>query len=274
MEFRDLKTLVDLKKVVELEKLVWGFDGEDVVPIPLFVITIKRGGILIGAFDDYGEMVGFVYSLPGLRNGQKTQWSHMLGVIPGQQGSGVGYRLKCEQRNRALGFGVDLIEWTYDPLQAMNAYFNFQKLGVIVEEYGENVYGDTSSPLHRGNPTDRFVAQWWVRGARISDRNKNVASLNKSKALWEVAAINRAEPSGEWVRCGSVDLVKSERELAVEIPSEFNSMLSGNPELAREWRTATREIFTTYLAKGYRVMDFSLAKETNRGRYLLVQNEM
>jgi len=274
MEFKDLKALADLRKVVELEKLVWGFDGEDVVPIPLFVIAIKRGGILIGAFDDYGEMVGFVYSLPGLRNGQKTQWSHMLGVTPGQQSSGVGYRLKCEQRNRALGFGVDLIEWTYDPLQAMNAYFNFQKLGAIVEEYGENVYGDTSSPLHRGNPTDRFVAQWWIRGSKVSDRIENVTSCNKSKDLWEVAAVNRAEPSGEWVRCGSVDLVKSERELAVELPAEFNSMLSGDPELAREWRTATREIFTTYFARGYRVVDFSLAKETNRGRYLLVQSEI
>ena len=274
MEFRDLKTLVDLRKVVELEKLVWGFEGEDVVPIPLFVITIKRGGILIGAFDDYGEMVGFVYSLPGLRNGQKTQWSHMLGVTPGQQGSGVGYRLKCEQRNRALGLGIDLIEWTYDPLQAMNAYFNFQKLGIIVEEYGENVYGDTSSPLHRGNPTDRFVAQWWITGTKVSDRVKNVTSVSENKDLWKLATVNRAEPSGKWVRCGSVDLVKSERELAVEIPSEFNSMLSGNPELAREWRTATREIFTTYFARGYRVMDFSLAKETNRGRYLLVRDEM
>ena len=56
MEFRDLKTLVDLRKVVELEKLVWGFEGEDVVPIPLFVITIKRGGILIGAFDDWKSL--------------------------------------------------------------------------------------------------------------------------------------------------------------------------------------------------------------------------
>ncbi len=273
MELRDLKTLADFRAVVELEKLVWGFDADDVVPVPILVITVKRGGILIGAFDDRSEMTGFVYSLPGLKTGQPIQWSHMLGVVPSHRSAGLGYRLKLEQRHRALDQGLDLVEWTYDPLQALNAHFNFRKLGVVVEEYGQNVYGHTSSPLHRGNPTDRFVAQWWIRSSRVSGLVEGAPSSATERDPWQVPAVNHAAPSGPWVRCEAVDLAQSGPRLAVEIPAGFGDMLSDHPELAREWRTATREIFATYLGRGYRVVDFSLAPERVRGRYVLVRDE-
>ncbi|HEX6976048.1 MAG TPA: hypothetical protein VF147_16690, partial [Vicinamibacterales bacterium] len=125
MHIRPLVTLDDCRKVVALEKLVWGYtDAEDVVPSPVLIVTIKRGGILLGGFDDAGEMKGFVYSIPGLKEGRLTQWSHMLGVTADARDSGLGARLKLAQRDAALAMGIDLIEWTYDPLQAMNAHFN------------------------------------------------------------------------------------------------------------------------------------------------------
>ena len=110
-------------------------------------------------------MVGFVYSLPGIKDGKPTQWSHMAGVVDGVPERGLGYQLKLLQRERALSAGLDLVQWTYDPLQAMNAHLNFAKLGVVVEEYAVNIYGESTSPLHEGNPTDRFVADWWIREA-------------------------------------------------------------------------------------------------------------
>ena len=115
-------------------------------------------------------MKGFVYSMAALKEGLPTQWSHMLGVTPDARDGGLGLALKLAQREHALRMGIDLIEWTYDPLQALNAHFNFAKLGVVVSEYEENIYGDSSSPLHRGTPTDRFVAQWALSTPHVQRR--------------------------------------------------------------------------------------------------------
>src|SRR5438552_8976356 len=111
-------------------------------------------------------MIGFVYSLPGIKHGKPTQWSHMLGVLDEFRNIGTGRELKLLQRDRALAAGLDLVEWTYDPMQALNAHLNFSKLGVEVREYEENIFGVSNSPLHAGNPTDRFVCEWWIRRSR------------------------------------------------------------------------------------------------------------
>ena len=161
MHVRELATIEDCKQVAALEREVWGYtDSEDVVPAPVLIVSIKRGGILLGGFDEAGTMKGFVYSMAGVRDGRLMQWSHMLGVASDARNSGLGRELKLTQRERALKMGVELVEWTFDPLQALNAHFNFARLGVVVEEYEENVYGDSSSPLHHGSPTDRFIAEW------------------------------------------------------------------------------------------------------------------
>src|ERR1700733_4592615 len=151
ISYRALTTLEDFAAVVDLEREIWGPGYDEVVPVPILAVTVMRGGILIGAFDD-SRMIGFVYSLPGIKHGTPMQWSHMAGVLEAYRGDGVGYELKIRQRERALAMGLDLVEWTYDPMQAMNAHLNFARLGVVVEEYEENVYGESTSPLHRGNP--------------------------------------------------------------------------------------------------------------------------
>ena len=132
--YRDLSTLDEFAAVVELERQIWGPGYTDVVPTPILTVTVQRGGILIGAFAG-DRMIGFVWSLPGIKYGKPTQWSHMLGVVDEFRNDGVGYQLKLLQRDRTLAMDLDLIEWTYDPLQAMNAHLNFAKLGVVVEEY-------------------------------------------------------------------------------------------------------------------------------------------
>ena len=168
---RELTTIEDCRLVADLEKQVWGYtDNEDVVPPPVLIVSAKRGGILLGAFDEAGVMKGFVYSIPALKDGVLTQWSHMLGVTPDARDSGLGLTLKLAQRERSLAMGIELIEWTYDPLQALNAHLNFTKLGVVVEEYEENIYGVSSSPLHSGSPTDRFVAEWRLNAPHVVRR--------------------------------------------------------------------------------------------------------
>jgi predicted GNAT superfamily acetyltransferase len=264
-----LTTLDDCRQVVELEKRVWGYaDAEDVVPTPVLIVTIKRGGILLGAFDRGGRMVGFVYSMPALKDGRPSQWSHMLGVLPEAREAGLGARLKLEQRRTALGMGLDLIEWTYDPMQAMNAHLNFAKLGVVVSEYEENIYGESSSPLHRGTPTDRFIAEWWLSSRRVEQRIARTDGEGRSAAA-AAPLVNRTLQSGRWLECGALDLHRTDRHIAVEIPTAFSEMQEREPSRALAWRLATREIFTTYFHRGYRTVGFVLEKAAGSGRYIL-----
>jgi predicted GNAT superfamily acetyltransferase len=258
LTYRDLTMLDDFAAVVDLERRIWGPGYEDVVPSPILAVSVHRGGILIGAFEG-DRMIGFVYSLPGIKHGKATQWSHMLGVVDEYRKAGIGYQLKLLQRERALAIGVDLIEWTYDPLQAANAHLNFVKLGVIVEEYLENVYGDSASPLHQGNPTDRFVAEWYIRSPRAV----------RSGSLDDAVAVNRTDWYDGWLESVDVDLSSEARQLAVEIPMGFTDMIERAPERAMAWRVCSRAIFTTYLDRGYKVVDFVLNRGARKGTYVM-----
>jgi predicted GNAT superfamily acetyltransferase len=297
--YRDLTTLEEFAGVVELERQIWGPAYDDVVPVPILAVSVHSGGILIGAFDDGASgssqpvsgshlapstpqlepaaMIGFVYSLPGIKDGKPTQWSHMAGVLPEYQSRGLGFQLKLLQRERALAAGLDLIQWTYDPLQAMNAHLNFAKLGVVVEEYAENIYGMSSSPLHAGNPTDRFVADWWIRKPHVERRISRAdvaqgvgfAFVVRDQSVAEAPRANRAVPSGEWFDCAGVDLKLGARRVLVEIPMGFGEAMIKTPDRALAWRMATREIFTTYFGRGYRAVEFFLDRAAGKGAYLL-----
>jgi predicted GNAT superfamily acetyltransferase len=271
MLIRPLTTLQDCQRVAALERVVWGYtEAEDVVPPAVLIVSIKRGGILLGAFDPGGEMQGFVYSMPGLKQGRPMQWSHMLGVAPSARDLGLGARLKLAQRDAALRMGLDLIEWTFDPLQTLNAYFNFAKLGVVAGEYEENVYGESSSPLHRGAPTDRLVAEWRIMSPHVERR---VASRQKplvrDARVMSAPVVNPSRLLEQKLVPGVADLSCDEPRLLVEVPTGFDATLVNDPALALEWRLSTRRIFESYFARGYSAVDFLLSRSAGRGQYLL-----
>jgi predicted GNAT superfamily acetyltransferase len=274
MHIRPLTTIDDCRRVLELEKRVWGYtDAEDVVPTPILIVSVKRGGILLGAFDDEGEMKGFVYSMASIKDGRPAQWSHMLGVTDDARDKGLGARLKLAQREQTLAMGIELVEWTYDPLQALNAHLNFAKLGVVVEEYEENIYGDSSSVLHRGTPTDRFVAEWHVAAPHVHRRIGAMGQpVARDASVASAPIVNPARQGGAWLEPGPADLSADGRRLLVEIPMGFTRMQAEAPDLALAWRMATREIFQTYFRRGYRAVDFFLNRDAGRGHYLLIPN--
>jgi len=278
--YRDLTTLDEFALVVDLEREIWGGGYADVVPTPILTVTVKRGGILIGAFASDGDprtpnaerLIGFVYSLPGIKNGRPTQWSHMAGVVETFRRAGVGRQLKLLQRERALAMGLDLVEWTFDPLQAMNAHLNFARLGVVAEEYEENIYGASTSPLHSGNPTDRLVAEWLIREPHVERRVQPATTLKlRTSEIADAAPINRTARSGEWLETVDVNLSLEAKRLLIDVPTGFTEMLARAPDLAMAWRVCTRAMFTTYFARGYRAVDFLLDAKNGKGTYLLAQ---
>jgi predicted GNAT superfamily acetyltransferase len=167
IELRQLFTLEEYQDVLHLQKVIWGFADVELLPLRFLVVVSKVGGHVFGAYDG-AEMVGFCFAIPGVKPGGRPYLhSHMLGVLPKYHNAGIGRSLKLKQREEALSRGISLIEWTFDPLELKNAFFNIERLGAIVRRYSENQYGVTASPLHGGLPTDRCIAEWWIDSPRV-----------------------------------------------------------------------------------------------------------
>lgn len=163
---RKCEGIDELNACVALQKEVWNFADVDLVPLRMFVVSQKIGGQVIGAFQG-DELVGFAFSIPGSRAGHAYLHSHMLAVRSTFRNQGLGRRLKLAQRDDAIEHGFELMEWTFDPLEIKNAHLNLARLGAIARRYSINHYGYSSSPLQGGLPTDRLVAEWWLKSKRV-----------------------------------------------------------------------------------------------------------
>jgi predicted GNAT superfamily acetyltransferase len=167
MIVRALSGQAEFAEAVRLQKIIWGFDDLELLPVRFFVVASRIGGQTLGAFDG-SRMAGFLLAIPGIKKDTGTPYlhSHMLGVLSDYRDRGVGRMLKSAQCEDALARGIRLIEWTFDPFEAKNAYFNLERLGAIVQNYVPNMYGVRTSPLDGDLPTDRCIAEWWIGDRR------------------------------------------------------------------------------------------------------------
>jgi len=202
----------ELEACVALQKEVWNFNDVDLVPLRMFIVSQKIGGQTIGAFHG-GEMVGFAFSIPGSRAGHAYLHSHMLAVRNAFRNHGLGRRLKLAQREDAIQQGIELLEWTFDPLEIKNAHLNLSRLGAIARRYSVNHYGHSSSPLQGGLPTDRLVAEWWLKSRRVVDLlDKKRPPQFKVEKKIEVPAQIYAWKSSPDDRQKAADVQKRNRE--------------------------------------------------------------
>ena len=235
ISIRQIETFAELRAVEELQKEVWGIPDIDVVPLTQLVAAKAAGGVLLGAFDGH-TLVGFVYGFVAEEDGEMAHHSHMLAVKNAYRNFNLGYKLKLAQREEVLAQGINLITWTFDPLQSLNAYFNFVKLGVVCDRYMINFYGEEASSFLHQSGTDRFWVKWLLTSGRVVKR------LASTKAELE-------NPSDK---------------LLIEIPADVNALSN---EDALEWRQRTRRAFTEALAVGYVVRDFY--RDGENGIYIL-----
>ena len=240
IRIRMLEEAQEMSVCVELQQRIWGYAPIDTVPDQIFVVAKKTGGQVMTAY--HGDTpVGFTLAFAAMREGLGYLHSHMVGVLEEYQNRGVGRLLKLAQREDALRRGIRLIEWTFDPLQLKNAHFNIERLGAIVRRYIPNLYGRTSSPLHAGLPTDRLVAQWWVRSQRV-----------------EQVLGGRVRPMG----------TDGER---IAIPAGIRAICRDQPLSAEKIQTKVREQFLANIANGRAAVGFELNEE--QATYLLERYE-
>lgn len=220
IQVRKCGALEEFHRCVELQRQIWGEEDLEVEPVTMFVVAAHTGGQVLGAFDD-GRMIGYTLAVVGLCKGVPYLHSHMTGVLKEYRDRRVGRMLKMFQRDEALSRGIRLIQWTFDPLELRNAHFNLNRLGAICREYLPNLYGTTTSPLHRGLATDRLLVEWRLDSARV------------------VAAIQ--------------NLVKEpvEAPAMIELPVELERWQSENAPEVKKVQARMREEFTKWFAKGY-----------------------
>jgi predicted GNAT superfamily acetyltransferase len=275
IEIRKVETIAEYHQAEALQQAAWNMqDASDVVPVHLLVTAQKNGGLVLGAFEG-STMVGFLFGFAGLTgDGRVKHCSHMLATYPAHRGRGYGKRLKEAQREFVLQQGLDLVTWTYDPLERVNAYLNIAKLGAVCRTYLRNVYGELHDELNRGLPTDRFQVDWWVRSQRVDRRLAGTDTPSYVGATDVLAAggvqVNEvrlddsglARPQGwAWAPAPLV---------LVEVPANFQKVKAQDLALALDWRDITREIFERYFAGGYAVVDFlALPDAPHRAYYLL-----
>jgi predicted GNAT superfamily acetyltransferase len=262
--YRAFASLEDANACVALQGEIWGTEF-DRVPASVLRVAAKIGGLTIGAFDPTGALVGFVFSLTGTRDGEPIQWSHMLGVREDVRGMGVGRHLKEMQRTEAARLGVRRVLWTFDPLQARNAHLNFNRLGVQLIDYVENMYGITASPLHHGLATDRLVVMLSIGPTAGRPAASNGANGGNG-ANGPVPVLTPFPRDGDVM----IDLEHTRAPAAlIEIPSDLQHVMTATPDVAGTWRLATRASFLEALRRGYAVTGLRRDVATNRAFYTL-----
>jgi len=234
---RKICALKEYHACVELQREIWGEAELEIEPVTMFVVASITGGQVLGAFD--GEkLVGYTLAVVGWRQNAVYLHSHQTGVIAAYRDRGVGRMLKLLQRDEALGRGIRLVEWTFDPLELKNAHFNLNRLGAICRRYIPNLYGVTTSPLHRGIATDRLLAEWRLDSPRV------------------VAAIQDLAPS------------VAEAPAAIEVPKELEEWKHSDAKRVEAVQSRVREEFTKWFAREYAAV--AVRRDKNAGpAYLL-----
>lgn len=267
IEFRAIADLDRFEDVITLQKLVW--EGADPVPGHLLLANSNNGGLLIGAYEG-DSLLGFVFGIVGLHEDGSVSHvkhhSHMLAVHPDHRDKGLGYSLKRAQWQLVRQQGIELITWTYDPLQGRNAFLNLSKLGGIVKTYERDVYGQMTDAQNAGVPSDRFELEWWVNAPRVLKRLSQTSRGSLDLANFLSAgyiAINQTKinatgfPEPYQDDMHTLDAPESRPPLVLfEIPPDFQMLRTHDIDLAREWRMYTRVIFELMFSHGYIATDF------------------
>lgn len=271
---RPLSGYEEYEACAKLQDEIWGPQYVGFCSPVLQWIAHSVGGVSAGAFDDQGELLGFVIGLTGLNNGRTIHWSHMLGVRAEFRGRGIGWQLKRYQGAYLLPLGVEAILNSFDPLNSVQANLSLSKLGAVVRQYKRDFYPTSRSPLHRSIGTDRLISQWDPRSPEVLEKRGEPSTDDRRLSggpVWATAPLVNStfmarRPEQEFESLGSTyagvevpccaepDLSIDSPLLRFAIPHNIRVVQELAPEVAADWRLKTRRAFEWYLGRGYRAV--------------------
>ncbi|ASN05365.1 GNAT family N-acetyltransferase [Virgibacillus necropolis] len=251
---RSLKTMKELRQMQVVEKAVWHMSP---TPVHQTYTALNNGGIILGAFDG-DKLIGFLYSFAGFDGRNTYLCSHMLGILPEYRTGGLGVKMKWKQAELARKMGYEMITWTFDPLESVNAYLNLHKLGARGAIYKENHYGSMDDELNQGLATDRIQIKWDI-GKRETHHG---IPFNEAKVLLDITA------EGYPVVTDMFHSIIGEANDTwfIAIPAKFQAIKQNDFQLAEKWRSETRKVFQTLFSKGYQARDV-IRDHTNQLSY-------
>lgn len=274
---RKLETIADYRQAEALQHAVWGGpDRLDVIPLHVLVTVQKNGGLVLGAFTPSGRMVAYLLGFLGWHRadgGQLKHCSHQLGVLPKYWGRGLGRRMKLAQREEVMKQGLDLITWTYDPLEGPNARLNIARLGATCSTYLREPYGEMEDALNEGVPADRFEVTWWLYSDRVVRRLADLSAGSGPRATtWPPFAVANSLHITAAGLLAPVDWkLPDEERFLVAVPPNFQEIKRADRELAIAWREHTHALFAAAFTAGCEVRDFYsvVGDGERRNAYLL-----
>lgn len=267
ISIRVVTTIEECQILERLQTEIWGCADVE-AGSHLMLIIAKEGGIVLLAVDEADQPVGFAYGIFALTQDNRLKLaSHQTGVLPAYQSSGLGYRLKLAQREAALARRLDLITWTFDPLQSRNAYLNLHKLGAVCHTYLRHLYGDMPDALNRGLPSDRFQVDWWIASSHVRRR---LAHPEPAPPLSESPIVNPTSLKNGFLVPPETFNLPDAPFYRVEVPPDLPALKAGDPELALAWRLHTRQLFEACFAGGYTAVDLWRGEGCN---YYLLQKD-
>ena len=285
IELKVIESPAEMAAVEDLEKKVW--PGINSIPYHVLLAVAHNGGILIGAYDGE-DIVGYVFGFLGMYQTDKgteiKHCSHLLAIHPDYQNLGLGYKLKRAQWQLVRQQGLDLITWTYDPLESRNASLNIAKLGAVCNTYLRNEYGEMTDELNEGIPSDRFMVHWWVNSNRVAQRLSKKARKRLDLAHFlaaDAVIINDTKlnqvglPVPNQDRMNTLEDPQTRPAITLfEIPADYQGMKVADMDLAIEWRMYSRTVFELFFHHGYLVTDVVyLPGSSPRSYYVLSQGD-
>jgi len=276
IEIRPVQTIDEYIAVRHVELGVWGNkvikpgnDLPEVAPNSIMITAHKNGGLVLGAFDTSVStagkpfLAGFSFSFVGVSaEGKLKHCLHEVGVLPAYRDRSIGYQLFLAHRDAVRKRDMDMMTWTFHPLESRNAYLYLHKLDAITAVFLENVYGHRQNALNGSLPSDRLQANWPLRSEVVASDKKisldtpilccdNLHSLDKLSTR-----ASELSDQNQWL---------------IQIPAQFQEIRSHSIEEAMQWQMDVRVLFQTAFEAGFVATDF--IRQDKYGFYLLEQSD-
>jgi predicted GNAT superfamily acetyltransferase len=273
-----LESIRDFRQCELLQVSIWGADPIEVTPADVLITVHRHGGLVLGAYDSSQKMIGFLFGFPGLTGadnpsagaaGRLQHCSHALGVVPEWQGKGIGFRLKLAQREWLLSQGIELVTWTYDPLESGNAMLNIGKLGAVCRCYLRDLYGAMPDVLNAGIPSDRFEVAWWIDSPRVRARlQTGWVRLSLGELVEKgVPIVNRSIACGDGTLEPGLFVAQGAGRVLVELPTSIQKIKCEKADLAMRWRSSIRGVMESLFLDGYEIDDVVVDRDDAARRF-------
>lgn len=253
IEIHEVRSAADARTLVGVLDRIWCVAPGRSHLDPGWVVALAHTGNYATFATRNGEPVGAAVGFFGRPIGRNMH-SHMVGVLPGRGGLGIGSAIKFHQRGWCMKRGITEMTWTFDPLIARNAYFNVHHLRAAVAAYHVDLYGGMDDSINAGQPSDRLLISWQL------DR--------VARAPYELSPRAGALTVGAAGQPETHPLSPADRTARVDIPVDVEDIRQTAPELAQQWRFALRDKLTDLTLGGWRVADFA-----KTGSYLLERSD-